>query len=174
MQEGMCVTNSARMGGIGAAGLQTLERDASMTGIRARDVLTKEPRWIAATTTLGEAVRTLETAGVRHLPVLDEGALVGMLSGRDLRAALPPADAFSEDWESVAALLDKPVAVLMNERVHTVEADQDLKSVHALMLQQRVGAVVVLDRPSGSVVGVISYTDVLRALRDGLIEPDAR
>jgi CBS domain-containing protein len=48
------------------------------------DVMTPQPESVAPTTTLEAAMRLMSVRGFRHLPVLDEGRLVGLVSIRDL------------------------------------------------------------------------------------------
>lgn len=148
-------------------------KEASRLGICAADIMTKEPLWVTATTTLGEAARVLHEAGVRHVPVLEDGRVTGIISDRDLRSVLPPGESFVQDWEVVAERLDTSVKAVMSRPVHTVEPDRDLHDVYDLMLTQRVGAVVVVDPSSGKLMGVVNYVDVLRSLRDGFPATEA-
>lgn len=132
----------------------------------AADVMTEDPLWVEVHATLGDAVRKLLEAGVRHLPVLEKGVVVGMLSDRDLRSgssSLLRAD----DWPGeLSKYLGEPVKSLMSEPVQAVMPDSDLKDAVDLMLRAHVGAVPVVDPESNRLVGIISYLDVLRAMSD--------
>jgi len=62
---------------------------------RVEDYMTTDPIAVSAGTAIREAARIMVNSGVRHLPVLDNGQLVGILSMRDIVAALvlAPTDA---------------------------------------------------------------------------------
>jgi acetoin utilization protein AcuB len=54
-----------------------------------RDSMTQELVTVAPETTAAEALALCRTNRIRHLPVLEGGRLVGVISDRDLRAATP-------------------------------------------------------------------------------------
>jgi acetoin utilization protein AcuB len=123
---------------------------------RATDVMTESPATIAPGETIATATRMLEELEIRHLPVVDgSGELVGMLSDRDLRGAMgsdrggPPASARIVD--------------VMNGNVVQANADDDLAEIANLMIDNRIGAVPIVDE-RGMLVGIVSYVDVLRSV----------
>jgi len=100
---------------------------------------------------------------IRHLPVLKDGRLVGMLSDRDIRLVLPsPATSLSV-WE-IRHLLDKlTVGEVMTYFVMTTAPDCPVTEAVGRMLGHKVGALpVVADR---QVIGILTRTDILRAFR---------
>lgn len=120
------------------------------------EVMTRRPRTVRPTDTVTKVIEVLETADFRHLPVVDdEGALVGMLSDRDLgsrrKADLDP---------------DTRVEDLMSSSVVSVTTDAEIGDAVDAMLEQRIGAVPVVD-DAGNLRGIVSYVDVLRALLEG-------
>ncbi len=131
----------------------------------ASDVMAEDPRWVDEVASIGEAARILDEAGVRHLPVLRDGVVVGIVSDRDLRSALP-IRALKEDPMASMAWLDTPVFDVMSQPVTTVEPDRDLRDVVDRILDQHIGAVVVVDPESDKLVGLISYVDILRTVRE--------
>lgn len=58
--------------------------DGDADEVRARDVMSLDPVTVGPDDTAERAVELMREAAVRHLPVLDEGDLVGFLSIRDL------------------------------------------------------------------------------------------
>jgi len=130
----------------------------------AQDLMTEDPVTISTYSTVREAARLLQTLDIRHLPVVDEeGALVGMLSDRDLRGLAIPQVAGSDYAGDIQLGLDARVATLMNSDVLAVEAEDDVSEVVELMLDNKVGAVPVVDG-DGALVGIVSYMDVLREI----------
>jgi acetoin utilization protein AcuB len=137
----------------------------------AADLMTENPRTMLPTDTVSQAVEALQSMNVRHLPIVDEGGrLIGMLSDRDLG---PLMRTFTEDAEvehMVVPLSRRRVAELMSSDVVSVDLESDLAEVIELMLDERIGAVPVVD-DADNVVGIISYVDVLRAVA---ARPDLR
>lgn len=111
--------------------------------------MTKRPTFIREETRIREAIELLQSMEIRHLPIVnDETEIVGMLSDRDLR------DVRIDDMES-------RVSTLMSSNVFSVEEEDDIQDVVDLMLENKIGAVPVVDG-EGVLVGIISYVDVLR------------
>lgn len=131
---------------------------------RAIDIMTENPITLSVTATVGDAVQLLQSADVRHLPVVDaEGQLVGMFSDRDLRGLSIPRTMNEQWFGEFRIALDTNVARIMTSSVITVDEDTELTEVIELMLEHKVGALPVLDAER-ALVGITSYIDVLRAL----------
>jgi len=131
----------------------------------AAEVMSPSPYVARSTDSVGKVMRVLSEADVRHLPIVDEGALVGIVSDRDLRAVLP--------WTSTelgelapARHLSQPIASLMSSDVVSVDTETELTEVIDLMLEHKIGAVPVVEAGSAKLVGIVSYVDVLRTLRN--------
>ncbi len=130
----------------------------------AYDVMTEDPTTIPMTATVGDAARLLQTLDVRHLPVVDEeGMLVGMLSDRDLRALTFPEVLGAEYMGEVQTALEAPISNIMSSDVVAVEVEDDVSLIIELMLDYKIGAVPVVDT-DGTLVGIVSYVDLLRQL----------
>lgn len=130
--------------------------------MQASDLMTARPTTIRPEATIRQAVALLQDLDVRHLPVVDvEGQLVGMLSDRDLRALTIPFISAGESQGTLVTALGSPVSSVMTSDVLSVEPETDVDEIVELMLENRIGAVPVVDRDSG-LVGIVSYMDVLR------------
>jgi acetoin utilization protein AcuB len=131
--------------------------------ITAEDLMTPNPARLPLTATVGEALTTLRELDARHLPIVTlDRELIGMVSDRDL-GQLPLAEWSSDD--RIQAELAQPLSTVMSTSVITVEADTPLDEIVDLMIEHKVGALPVV-RPDGkTLVGIISYIDVLRALK---------
>ena len=119
----------------------------------ARDLMTADPTVIDTETTIGEALDILATLEIRHLPVVTDGVLVGMLSEKDLMSSA-----------GVAEKMARRVSSVMNTNVVSVDPDATVSDIAAAIVDNRVGAVPVVDGHEGDVVGIVSYVDVLRDL----------
>lgn len=134
----------------------------------AAELMTENPRTIRATDPVSQAFEALQSMDIRHLPVVDEqNDLVGMLSDRDLGPLLRTFTEGVEAERLIVPLSSRRVADFMSADVVSVDADADLSEVIETMLEQRIGAVPVVDG-EGNVIGIISYVDVLRAVAGGL------
>lgn len=132
--------------------------------LTASELMTPNPFVIPSSARIREAVRALQDLEVRHLPVVDgEGDLIGMLSDRDLRSLSFPSYLDGEWLGTVRAALDARVGSLMTSDVLSVDIETGADEIVELMLQQRVGALPVLDA-DGKLAGIVSYVDLLNKL----------
>lgn len=130
----------------------------------ARDLMTKNPVTLQVTATVKDAMQILQSMDIRHLPVVNEqDELIGMVSDRDLRSLSIPRS-LDERWlgELRIALREK-ISSVMTADVLSVDVEADATEIIELMLEHKVGAVPVTDA-DGSLVGIVSYIDVLREL----------
>jgi acetoin utilization protein AcuB len=129
-----------------------------------RDLMTGTPATVRSDSTVRDAARLLATMSVRHLPVVDRnGRLVGMISDRDLHGVTIPRFASPEHAGEHRAALGASIATIMSSEVVSVGEEATLEHVVGLMLENKIGAVPVVNR-SGGVVGIVSYVDVLHRL----------
>jgi CBS domain-containing protein len=119
-----------------------------------RDVMTANPATVEAAASLDTVLALLHELDVRHAPVLDEqGRLSGIISDRDLA---PYRDRRLGEFE---------VRQIMSAEMFTTGPDSQLSDVVDTMLDQKVGALPVVNA-SNELVGIVSYIDILRAVRD--------
>jgi acetoin utilization protein AcuB len=95
----------------------------------------------------------MRALGVRHLPVLSAGKLVGIVSQRDLLFVETLRDA-----EPAGVRVDEA----MSADVYTVPPERPIGEVAARMLERKFGCAVVVRH--GAVVGIFTTTDALRTL----------
>ena len=125
----------------------------------ARDIMTKSPVCVTPRTRLKDAIEVMYANDIRHVPVLENERLIGILSERDLRAVIDVA--FDPDVND-GRLYERRVADFMSSDPITVEEESDVDEVIEALLEHRVGAVPVIDA-EGGLSGIVSYVDVLRA-----------
>lgn len=122
--------------------------------MKLREIMKPSPRTVTEVTRLGEAQRQMTEHRVRHLPVVDEGRIRGILSERDIldyRARTP----FREDWWRA------PVSAAMTTPVQTASPDDSLTEVAGRLALARIGAMPIVE--CGALVGLVTVTDVLEA-----------
>lgn len=119
------------------------------------DYMTPSPHSIGYDQPLAHAHHVMRDHQIRHLPVLNRGHLVGMLSDRDL--------AFIENLKDV-----DPTKVRVDDAMtpspYSVSKSARLGDVAKEMAEHRYGSAVVME--NDHVVGVFTTVDALRALAD--------
>ena len=132
-----------------------------------RDVMRSPAVFIAADTTLQDAYRTMREQHIRHLPILDGKALVGVVTDRDLRLAtsslapnpFPP---------------DSAVSTVMSRTPLTAAAWDPIEDAARTMRAHKIGCLPILE--DGALIGIITGLDLLDALirMTGVDKPSGR
>ncbi|HXJ81325.1 MAG TPA: CBS domain-containing protein [Candidatus Methylomirabilis sp.] len=133
------------------------------TTVRARDVMTRPAVVFRAEMTIGAAVKAMRARKIRHAPVVnDKGALIGIVTDRDLRQAmLKPA--LAEEVEAfVETLRTRPIRDVMTWGVMTVKPETEIREAARLMHTNKIGALPVIQQ--GRVAGMLTGSDVLKTL----------
>jgi CBS domain-containing protein len=147
----------------------TSEEVATVAGadhgqLRVRDLMTLEPVTVRGGAPLVVADLLMRDLGVSGLPVIDgKGALIGVLSRTDLMALAgdPRVDAWQ--GRSVAATMTAPGL--------TIEADAPLIEAAARIEEHHVHRLVVVEPEGGHPIGILSTTDIVRAVAAGATAP---
>ena len=123
------------------------------------ELMTARPFTVGPETSVFETLQLMANEDIRHVPVVQNGALVGLISDRDLRHV---------SWSSIAAgsvdRLRVAVSELMTGQPFSVGPESSADEVVELMIEHKVGAIPVVDESTGTLVGIISYIDILRTL----------
>jgi len=117
-------------------------------------VMTADARPVTVGTAIEPAAALMHEMDVRHLPVVDEGRVVGILSDRDLRAARAAAHREGERERD-----DAPVEAIMTADAITIEPELPLSRAAGLMVEHKISALPVVDE--GRLTGIVTLTDVL-------------
>jgi acetoin utilization protein AcuB len=125
---------------------------------RVADYMTAEPHWIGLRENLAFAAQRMRDLHVRHLPVLQDGILRGVVTERDVALVrsleLDPREVGVEEAMSVEP--------------YTVSPSAPLGRAARVMAAHKYGCAVVMKR--GKVVGILTATDAMRALAETLDE----
>jgi len=124
----------------------------------------------APSSSLFEAKRRMLEHAIRQIPVVSEdGTLLGIVSDRDIRAAVLPAGLVPgfTSGEADRFLKSTPVEQVMTRKVVTAMLTDTLEDAIVLLRDFRVNALPVVN-DAGKVAGIITRTDVLDAFIDAL------
>ena len=112
--------------------------------------MTRNPTTTEATRDLTAALELMRSQHIRHLPVLVDGKLAGILSERDAEVALASGGS------------QLKVGSVMVTDPFTIASHSSLEWVAMIMAERKCGSVLVVEE--GEVVGVFTTTDALHAL----------
>lgn len=110
---------------------------------------------------LREVYRVMAEHRIRHIPVVSADGLVGVISDRDVREALPSPMSPGEAMEFAAAMDRIPVWEVMAEEVVSVTPRTSLAQAAHMLTGRKIGCLPVLD--AGRLVGIVTETDMLQA-----------
>src|SRR2546428_3066444 len=128
---------------------------------RVRDLMTPAPLAISPETSVQEAYRLMQDQRIGHLPVCEDGRLVGLISERDLRLVLP-SPATSLAAHEVHSLLERlTVAAIMTRFPVTIGPDHLVTEAASRMLSHKVHALPVTE--NRRLVGILTRTHLLYA-----------
>jgi acetoin utilization protein AcuB len=114
-----------------------------------------------ATTPVLEARALMQQERIRHLLVVGDGRLQGIVTDRDIRLNMPsPATSLSV-WEVNHLLARLTVDKVMTRAVITIDPDRDAREAAWIMVDHKIGALPVLE--GERLLGIITETDLLRA-----------
>ncbi len=116
-----------------------------------RDVMVTGPVTVRPHETARHAYRLMRDHRFRHLPVVEDGQLVGILSDRDLRPVLLS-----------PTLARARVGELMSEDLTTVGPDALVEEAASLLVVKKIGCLPVV--ADGRLVGIVTETDLLGVL----------
>jgi acetoin utilization protein AcuB len=132
----------------------------------ATDLMTPDPVTVTPQATVAEVWDLMRELEVRHVPVVENGALVGMLSDRDLARFDMARLLLVEGAETLRQELATAIVRVMSSDVIAVNPETELEEIVELLVEHRIGAVPVIRSNTREVVGIVSYIDVLRALQE--------
>jgi CBS domain-containing membrane protein len=127
---------------------------------RVKEIMAKEVFTLGRNDTLDLADDIMTLDRIRHLPVLEEGQVVGVVSQRDLfRSALAAALGYGDKAQKTL-LRTIRVKEVMSEPAITVSPEATVKEAARLMIEKKIGCLPVVDRHA--LVGIVTETDILR------------
>jgi acetoin utilization protein AcuB len=131
------------------------------------DVMTKDPLTVSPIESVGKADELMAENTIRQIPVVDGGELIGIVTDRDIRSFL--SGALLENLDTREKALHTAVREIMTTEPRFLAPDDDLQDAVEILVEEKFGAIPVVDEAEG-LVGIVSYVDVLRCFLNRLQE----
>ncbi len=137
--------------------------------IRVGELMTRPAVTVESTVTVGAVWKLMRQRKIRHVPVLGgDGRLVGIVTDRDLREVILEPSIQEQLGNLSKSLNILTVKEVMTWGVITVTPETEIREAARIVRDQKVGALPVVE--GGRVVGLLSATDLVKALVDVLDE----
>ncbi|TFH48728.1 MAG: CBS domain-containing protein [Lysobacterales bacterium] len=121
-------------------------------------------------TSVQDAFEIMRDGGFRHLPVLDEfGKVAGILSDRDLRSVGAIYKDEATGTEDFLVSEDSTVDKIMATKPFSVSPEDSVSFAIDIIREKRIGCLIV--SKSNELLGILSYMDLLAALKKILDKP---
>ena len=140
--------------------------------MKVREWMTPNPFTLTEEDRVKTAVQHLLRAGIRHVPILRDGALVGIVTDRDLRRALPSVEAGASPAKYQAFMERTTLKQVMRSDPVTCTPDTDIADAVRIFVERKLGAIPVVD--DGELVAILTQIDILRAFLSVLEEEATR
>ena len=125
-----------------------------------KEIMMGSPVTLKPEDTLDLANDVISLGRIRHIPVVDDGRVVGLLSERDLMGAAATGIFGLKQKRKSALLKSIPIKDVMKKKVVTVAPDTPIKHAAHLMRKKKIGCVPVVS--AGVLEGLVTTTDILR------------
>jgi acetoin utilization protein AcuB len=110
-----------------------------------------------------DATKILKEHNIRHLPVLEKGKLVGIVTDRDLKRASPSDATSLEAHELLYLVANIKVREIMTRNPFTVPYNFTIEEAAQILLDAKISGMPVVDK-DGNVIGTITQTDLFKVL----------
>jgi len=133
-----------------------------MADLRVRDIMGKKLVTISVSERLSTVEDIMTLGHVRHMPVVQGGKLVGVVSERDLLRASLSVLSEHRGPERRAFLHVVEIARVMSAPPIVIGPDATIDEAALVMAEKKIGCLPVVERDR--LVGMVTETDVLRCI----------
>ena len=123
------------------------------------DMMTVVPDTIGPTTPLREIIGMMKSEGYRHLPIVENGELVGIITDRDIRLVMNSPMVLHERRQDEELIDTVTAEACMTANPVTVSSDTPAYRAAEMLSIYKFGALPVVDE--GKLIGIITVTDFL-------------
>jgi acetoin utilization protein AcuB len=130
------------------------------------DYMSRNPTTMLPTQSLLDAAVLMRSSGFRHIPIVNEDQLVGMISDRDIARLTPSMLLPHSAAEHNQVMEQTIIGKVMTRNPVTTTPEMPLVQAAEMFVSGKLGSMAVLD--NGELVGIITVRDMLRAFFDHL------
>jgi CBS domain-containing protein len=122
--------------------------------VKAKDVMTRNPRSVTPDTPARDAARIMKDEDVGIVPVIDDASrrLVGVITDRDIALRI-----VAEGRDGSVSVRD----VMSSSKLATCRPDEDVDRVMETMASEQLRRIPIVDE-RGSLVGIVAQADIVR------------
>jgi acetoin utilization protein AcuB len=130
--------------------------------MQVRDFMTTDVTTLQENDSLLDAAMVFVRSSFRHLPVLRDKKLVGVITERDVKQFAPSllgrtsADEYNQIMETT------PISRVMSRELVTLAPGQSMREAAEIMYGKRIGCLPVVE--GGELAGLVTTTDMLGLL----------
>ena len=126
--------------------------------------MTKDVITLPQETSMMKASKLMKEQGISRIPVVDEkGALVGIVSDRDIKDASPSKATTLDMHELYYLLSEIKLKDIMSKKVITIRVGETVERAAVLLLENNIGGMPVVD-DGNKVVGIVTDSDIFKVL----------
>lgn len=129
-----------------------------------RQVMTSPVETLPPDATMEDGILLEMRRRVRHIPIVEAGRLVGIVTDRDLKRATPSVLSGVDREEYERVVRGTPLSRVMTRDPVTVTPETPLREAVGIMVERKYGSLPVLDG-DGRLVGILTESDALRAFQ---------
>ena len=126
-----------------------------------RDYMVSDVETLTPEDSLETAVMLERRLRIRHIPILENGELVGMVTDRDLKRALPSPVTGTDQQTFERVVQTTRLRQIMTRSPATISPAAPLRDAVQMLCEKKFGALPVIE--NGRLVGIITGVDMLRA-----------
>ncbi|GMV79186.1 MAG: hypothetical protein AMXMBFR7_03700 [Planctomycetota bacterium] len=113
---------------------------------------------------LDRALVMMRQQRIRHLPVVENGQLVGLITDRDLRLSMVESEGPEKHPPGMYLPALTKVRTVMIQDVLVTYPEDPVPEKAQLMAEKKIGCLPVLEPGSRKVIGIVTETDLLKFL----------
>jgi acetoin utilization protein AcuB len=131
-----------------------------------RSRMTPNVLTVTPATSLGDALRITREKNIRHLPVIENGRVIGLVTERDLRLAAPAVYATGINYDDFRKTFEqkKVAAVMTAGSLHTTTEETPIEDAARIMYELKIDCLTVMR--GDELVGILTAIDVMRSFAE--------
>lgn len=140
--------------------------------MKIHEIMTPHVRVLTPSHLAKDAYVLMEEENIRHIPIVENGELVGIVSHRDVRPFLVELGMSEAEQSEAGAFGNRELHEIMQTKPIIIDPDADLVDAINLLIENKIGALPVIETDNGLLRGIVSYEDILRVARDILADDE--